>query len=879
MQSSWQRIARETLRCSAVRRPTLAARFPTPRIALPNVCQPTCLRYTVLSFSNWRRTLATSALPFQQASTSTAPRPSQEPTPYSENEDEPKISPSRQALAAAKAIRLSVGSGNLPDAYLILNSIYYAKHDQSTLLRGIARILPQNAFRAAPIPFSSTTPTRLVTHTLLHSLVKNGYRVEASRLMAEFMENNIVIAEPALNAVYNTLTNPDTNIGNGVIRTRYFSKVNILKSTITEELIASEGGKHALRLLNVARESRQKRSLHLYKALIRLCIINGEIILASLVFGLLVRDWNACVVDQDPPLSADAPVPAPQGNRAKKLFIKGTLEHERPTPYPKEETLDSILYAIEDTLKAQNPNARNVQDGAIQALANLAALLDHRLLAVGPSPLIYLLSRINLKRHKGGTVWVPIDGEMRQVDAQTYFNDVLTRLCKDPPTIAYARASLVAPLTQNRGYMPALDVTGYKHLAFFALIKQRSYELAKCVVDHMRLERRSPLKADALMVERFKQAAVSARDSRFLKAAEFLASWNMTDPLPALAAYSSEAPSAQQMLLEALQSRNPEQIRLHLDSLVKNENWRLIHRFLPALIPGFAWRDLHKDVAAHYSYMGMSSSRKFNDERAQNKFDEDIRKAVANGPKLVTSVLTALHRHAKYDAADRVYVWAKQMEKSSWGLTEGEYASDPNIRPWTLPIAAYTVILRIRAQQIKSALREQEVRSLEGGQEVRPVNVLRRSAMRIYDQAMRARKVYGPRIEEAEEMGMGVHKHQELAIPDATFFNAILDIVRHEPFPAQQTVVPSSRTVPQAVERMESALEFYVQNGEAPYHLDKPILRVGRDMLEHGYPIPLGLRHLFVGNGLDPTLNDVDIKFWGNPAFKLSLAWKKRAKV
>ena len=585
------------------------------------------------------------------------------------------------------------------------------------------------------------------------------------------------------------------------------------------------------------------------------------------------------MVDQDSPLLVDAPAPAPQGNRVRKLFIKGTLEHERPSPYPNEETLDSILYAIEDTLKAQNPNARSVQDGAIQALANLAALLDHRLLPVGPSPLIYLLSRINLKRNKGGTVWAPIDGEMRQVDPQTYFNDVLTRLCKNPPSIAYARTNLAAPLTRNGGYMPALDVTGYKHLAFFALIKRQSYGLAKRVVDHMRLERRSPLKADALMIERFKQAAISARDSRFLKAAEFLASCNMTDPLPAFSTYLSKAPSAQQMLSEALQSRNPEQIRLHLDSLIKNEKWGLIYSVLPALIPGFDWRDLRKDVAAHYSYMGMKSLREFNDERAQTQFQEDIREAVANGPKLVTSVLTALHRYAKYDVADRVYVWAKQVEKSSWELTEGEYAYDPNIRPWTLPIAAYTVILQTRAQQIKLALKEQEGRPVDGGQEVRPVNVLRRSAMRIYHQAMRARKVYGPRIAEAEEMEMGVHKHQELAIPDATFFNAILDVVRHEPFPSRQTTEPPSQDVPQAVERMESAQGFYVQNGEAPYHVDQPLLRVGRDMLDHGYPIPLGLRHLFIGNGLDPTLNDVDVELWVNPASKLSSAWKKRASV
>lgn len=866
MQSSWQRIARETLRCSAVRRPAPTTRFPSPRIVFPNIFHNGC---STSPLSNWRRTLATSAPLYQQAAAAAAPRPPQESTRRTKGDPEPSISPSRQALAAAKAIRLSVGSGNLPDAYLILNSIYYAKRDKSSLLHGIARLLPQNAFKPTPIPFSQATPTRLVTHTLLHSLVKHGYRVEASRLMGEFMKNNISVAKPSLNCVYDSLTDPQTNFSDNPVPARYFSKINILNSTITEDLVASEGGKHALRLLNVARESRRKRTLNLYHALIRLCIINGEIILASLVFGLLVRDWNACVVDQDAPMAA----PASTDKDTNTLVIRRTYTPQRPTPFPEEQTLDMILHAIEDTLKVQNPRARGYQDGAVQALANLAALLDHRLLAVGPSPLIYLLSRVKLKRDK---IWAPIDGEMREIDAQTYFNEVLTRLCKDPPSIAYARSSLVAPITRNGGYMPALDVTGYKHLAFFALVKQRSYELAKSLVDHMRIGRSSSLKADALMIERFKQAAVVTKDERFLQASEFLATSNITDPLPTFDD-SSAVPTdiGRKVFLEAIQSGNMEQIRLHLDSLVKNEQWDVVHDFLPALIPGYEWRDLDKDVAAHYSFKGMRSLEKWGNEFTQERFEEDVRKAVVNGPKLITSILTALHRSVKFRSADRVWVWAKQIEKESWRLNDEEYALDAKLRPWTLPIAAYNVMLQIRAQQTKFALNGPQEGVWEEGEQVRRVKVIRRSAMRIYDQAMRARRVYGPLMDDAEEKGTGVHKDQELAVPDATFFNAILDVVRPNSVTSPAHGSPS--TVHAATQKMESALEYYIGRRESPFAIDKPLLRVGRDMLEHGYPIPWGLRHLFVGSGLDPTQNDVALDVWGNATHKLSSAWRKKA--
>ncbi|KAJ3544576.1 hypothetical protein NMY22_g2738 [Coprinellus aureogranulatus] len=834
-------------------------------------------RPTLSSFSSWRRGLSTSATLFQQTSAAAAPRPPQESTPPPEGDSEPTISPSRQALAAAKAIRLSVGSGNLPDAYLILNSVYYAKRDKSSLLHGIARLLPQNAFKPSPIPFSEATPTRLVTHTLLHSLVKNGYRVEASRVMGELMKNNIPVAKPSFKCVYGALTNPRLNAAERPVPTRYFSKVNILKSTLTEDLVASEGSKHALRLLNVARESRQKRTLNLYHALIRLCIINGEIILASLVFGLLVRDWNACVVDQD---AIDATAPTPQSEGSKKLVIEKSYRHNRPTPFPEEFTLDAILHGIEDTLKVQNPRAHEYQEGAIQALANLAALLDHRQLAVGPSPLIYLLSRINLKRGKRGKqkVWVPIDGEMCEVDVEEYFNDVLTRLCTNPPSIAYPRSSLVAPVTRNGGYMPALDTTGYKHLAFFALVKQKSYELAKSLVDHMRLARSSPLKVDALMIERFKQAAVATEDERFLKASEFLATSNMTDPLPTFDTPQpnlSDVELARQVLSTAIESGSIEQIRLHIDSLVRNEQRVLadvVHDFLPQLIPGYDWRNLDKDVEGHFSRNGMKSLGEWDDESKQKQFEEDVRKAVVNGPKLITSILTALHRSARYQSADRVWVWAKQMEKESWSLTEDDYASNVDLRPWTLPIAAYNVMLQIRAWQTRVALKEPR---FDENEKERQVKVIRRSAMRIYDQAMRARRVYGPLMKEAEEKGIGVHKDQELAIPDAVFFNTILDVVR--PNSATSRGLPPPASVRSAVQKMEDVLQFYIRRRESPYPIDKALLRVGRDMLEHRYPLPWGLRYLFVGNGLDPSQNDVSLEVWGNETLRLSSAWRKRA--
>lgn len=807
----------------------------------------------------------------QQTSAATAPGPPPVPTRPTEGDSEPVIAPSRQALAAAKAIRLSIASGNLPDAYLILNSVYYAKRDKSSLLNGIARLLPQNAFKPTPISFSEATPTRLVTHTLLHSLVKHGYRVEASRLVGEFMKNKIPVAKPSLNFVYDSLTDRHMSSSEGPVPIKYFTKVNILKSAVTENLVASEGGKHALRILNVARESRQRRSLKLYHALIRLCIINGEIILASLVFGLLVRDWNACVVDQDALLCADAGAPA------TKKVIERTHPSQRPTPFPREQTLDMILHAIEDTLKIQNPHACGYQDGAIQGLANLATLLDHRLLAVGPSPLIYLLSRVKLKKSR--SIWAPIDGEMRELNAQTYFDDVLARLCKDPPSIAYARSSLVAPITRNGGFMPALDVTGYKHLAFFALVRKRSYELAKSLVDHMRLGRSSPLQADALMIERFKQAAVVTKDERFLNASEFLAT-NTTDLLPAFDGSSTTPLTVEvgrKVLSEAIESGNLEQIRLHLDSLAKDERCDVVPDFLPDLIPGYDWRYLDKDVAAHYSFKGMKSLKEWDDEAKQKRFDEAVRQAVVNGPKLVTSVLTALCRCSEFHLADRVWVWAKHIEKESWKLNDKEYAADENLRPWTLPIAAYNIMLQIRAQQTKFALHGPLEGEWKEGEQMRRVLVIKRSAMRIYDQAMRATRVYGPLMDDAEEKGTGVHKDQEIAVPDATFFNAILDVVRPNSVTSPGHASPS--TMQGAVEKMERALECYIGRGKSSYPIDKSLLRVGRDMLQHGYPIPWGLRPLFVGSGMDPSQNDVGLEVWGNATrtHRLSPAWDRKA--
>ncbi|KAG1759058.1 hypothetical protein EDD22DRAFT_783045, partial [Suillus occidentalis] len=61
---------------------------------------------------------------------------------------------------------------------------------------------------------------------------------------------------------------------------------------IKPKQVEDQGTRHALKLLLHARQHRQRCYESTYQFIINICLVQGEIIVASLLFVLLVKDWE-----------------------------------------------------------------------------------------------------------------------------------------------------------------------------------------------------------------------------------------------------------------------------------------------------------------------------------------------------------------------------------------------------------------------------------------------------------------------------------------------------------------------------------------------------------------------------------------------------------
>lgn len=421
----------------------------------------------------------------------------------------PNHPPSQAPIAyeASKAIKVAVSEGSLADAFLLLNSIHIANTKSPSLL--MDRLSGMMApFQVEPIPFRKGTPIRLAAHSLLHSLMREGYLEEACKLSEQLMKQNIRIHYKSLDVLFGVLTeHPPTTPRVPVQAHQEVWTANILKSESLEQRhIQHFGGSYALRLLHVARQSRQKRSRNMFKTLITLCIINGEIIAASLLFGILVKDWNARAVEeletQKKEKTKKKKEPPQKGSAIRKV-------QQRQTAWPSENRLVDILTSIERHLKVRDYAIEGEHEAALQALANLAVLLDQRLIPFqAVAPLLRLL------RHAAqldGTVNVPNADtqEMHTVQAPVFFASVLDNLSTRLPKHHAPNKTAHTLRVLNKGFLPALDRHSYNQLVIWALHHKRDTEHAKNIVYHLTCIRRPTIQPDAMMADSYHCAAIS----------------------------------------------------------------------------------------------------------------------------------------------------------------------------------------------------------------------------------------------------------------------------------------------------------------------------------------------------------------------------------
>src|SRR5216684_7652339 len=201
--------------------------------------------------------------------------------------------------ASAASIRISVARGDVWDGFHLWHSLRwsmyrYRKPGSSTI--------PQLPFRApfpfVPIDFARPVSPRLAAHCLLHSLLKAGETKTAAKLTEQIMADGGEIHPLSFNILLRRLysgssESPQTVYGRlqSLISPR---KVHLGRRTLELQNVMPTDPltRIAVRLLSEAREHRWQRTTGMYETVFRACLMQGEILVASLLLALLLKDYQ-----------------------------------------------------------------------------------------------------------------------------------------------------------------------------------------------------------------------------------------------------------------------------------------------------------------------------------------------------------------------------------------------------------------------------------------------------------------------------------------------------------------------------------------------------------------------------------------------------------
>ncbi|KIM45789.1 hypothetical protein M413DRAFT_23613 [Hebeloma cylindrosporum] len=165
-------------------------------------------------------------------------------TPPLASHEQPTLTPAQLGREASHVIRFLLSQQNVADSYTIVNSIRYAGLiDKASSLPGVSNL---EQFRSVALAFSPDVSPRLPTHTLLHGLIRMRMLEEASNLANQMIEAGITVRCRSLEVLYKTIA-----LG-----------AQPLPPTLGN-VSNHPGTRFALRILELTRESRQRRSRRL----------------------------------------------------------------------------------------------------------------------------------------------------------------------------------------------------------------------------------------------------------------------------------------------------------------------------------------------------------------------------------------------------------------------------------------------------------------------------------------------------------------------------------------------------------------------------------------------------------------------------------------
>ena len=777
--------------------------------------------------------------------------------------------------AAAKAVRLCVRAGEVADAYYIVKSLENPPNTAPPQKKGFAHYIavPHRSF--IPLPFRPTVSPRLSAHSLLHALLRVGLTTKAYQLAQSSMKSDIKIRPRSLDAVIHALL-AQSAATPGFSERHQLDRIDKITTsrrvlTLHPRLVADQSTRYAVRLILQSRHYRQRCTSEAYHSIIRYLLSRAEILVASLLFCSLVKQYQfkqamaARLRSQIQSVDTDD---EPEQSLDQKAELQSCLKDVLWEKNVVDKGLAKSLVKSVEVSMLQNPQQGNGAPlrTSLQALAIIAMLLDERRI---PFPEVASIIHALYSCPKSDTkVWIIRDGVTVYVVAYWYFHSVLMRLAIDLPTTKPRRR--LGKSDPDNSLLPPLDLDSYNSLLHYALRHRHDLALAKNILHHMRI-RPKPLEPDIVTYNilirsgtLLRRVGVTEEALKSLRRNTKNAKHGIMiirkkksspEPIPHQIRRRGTPPSSDIELL-AVDGLTPPpdppiadgytftSYIMHLTSTGRpHVVAKMLFRILPELSmidhPSWGLMDHRQAMALRESQM---------ESRC-----EQLHRVASYGPNFFAILLNSLRKSGKTGLTERVWLLAKQAERISW-TTEG-------ISPWFLPVHAYTIMLQCYADEARKG----SVMGWEHDRrhDWRPLSKshVRGWARFIYSQGTITRdthphiaardmgtQLYGSMVDGVQGIFKSflkvntVQNSSGVAIPqpDARFFNAALKL-----FTQKKGRVKANRS--RWRRRLRAAQIQYARSGTNTTKLDSTVRMIVEEMVKYGFSVPIGLCPMFIG--------------------------------
>ncbi|KAI0253030.1 hypothetical protein BJV78DRAFT_234586 [Lactifluus subvellereus] len=774
-----------------------------------------------------------------------------------------QLTPAQISRASATAIRISVGRGAIWDGFHMWHSLHwsarhYYKHDSNSA--------PQPPFRSpitsfVPIDFGRPVSTRLAGHCLLHGLLRAGETKAAAKLTEQMMAYGEELRPLSFNILLRQLHPSASPESPRPIYNRLRNLVPRIKGPLGPKILELQNvmpadplTRFAVRLLHNAREHRWQRTTGMYESVLRACLVQGEILVASLLLALLLKDYQLRQACSRVAAEAER-VGAPD----TMAFVQSKIP-EAPSRSFKLLPYRNSHFLFQSVTKFLEKHCAHVDDPlfheASQALANVAGALDARKIPYANlATLIKVLYSYPQCQHN---VWITLpSGERRSCNAFRYFHGVLFNLLSTPPD----RRSL-GPISDQ---LPALNLESYNALLNYAMRFRHSLTLADRVLHHMTESRKPPLAPNMTTYNILLRGSTLMRRNditeSILRMMRRRIPGDQVDlsiphfPPATLQDRPQNTPNQTNSQFE----RNRRRFRSLLEDTCKYEltipkpkgllepDNALLTTYMAHLVA--TGRPDAVAILITRVIPGMELPNKsVTHEELISSWHTSVARGVALGPHFFAVALNALRKAGQGGLAGRVWTLARAAEEKS--LQGG------STTPWCLSVHAYTAMLQLYADETRGWQTGGGVhcRGVMGAESSRllpcPRNPRRAmSALRKGMQIFRALPLAADKAREAAVRARNEGWEWKTApappTADARFYNAALSLVSRWPGMAPRSAHPGSRwRWNRMLGRARQQLLF---TGHKPRGWTPELEEIAKSVRSAGYALPVGFKLRLVG--------------------------------